>query len=200
MSLNNRAFWRNATRFNRLLVKLSPFKADPTNWMNYGGLPLMVIQAPPNQSTDIFQVQDSAGNILYAIGPTGRPAPSAPQRAITAGAATGVVDIAVPASAMVGGTIHYVARVSDGTDFQALSGIVTYSGVNKAGTVTGTAQEVTANQAKTVTGASTLTAAWTTAVSANKLTVRVALTTSLVPTTCDVTLTVTPVVGAATVL
>lgn len=66
MALNNRSIARIATRFNRVLVKLSPFKKD-TNWGDWGGAPLLVIQAPPGQTADIFQVQDSNGNVLFSI-------------------------------------------------------------------------------------------------------------------------------------
>jgi hypothetical protein len=65
--LNNRAFFRNATRFNRVLIKLSAFKKDPVDSGIYPGLPLLVIQAPAGQTADIFQVMDSLGNVLFSI-------------------------------------------------------------------------------------------------------------------------------------
>lgn len=196
MALNNRAFNRIATRFNRVLIKLSPFKADPTNQGDWGGSPLFVIQAPPNQSTDIMQILDSLGNVLYSIGANGRPVASPPAKAITGGSANSLATVAVPASGMVGGVIHYLVQASDGTDFQALEGIVTYTAVNKAGTVTGTITEVAANQAKTVSSG-TLTVTWTIVPGTNNVTIKVQPTTSLTATTLNVLMSISPTAGGA---
>jgi len=200
MSLNNRSYGRVATRFSRLLIKLMPHRADATGQGDYLAQPMFVIQAPPGQTADLMQLQDSTGAVLYKLDATGRGAVNATAKTITDASATSLVDVAVPLSAMVGGNLHYVVRASDGTDFQALSGFVTYSGVNKAATITGTVTEVAANQAKTVS-AGTLTLAWTIVAGANKLTIKVQPTGSLTETTpYDITFTISPIVGAVTVL
>jgi hypothetical protein len=197
MALNNRSFARIATRFQRVLLKLSAFPGGQTGWPNS---PMLVIQAPPGQTVDLVQIQDPTGAVLYSIGANGRPVLNAPQRPLTLGVANALADIAVPASAMVGGCIHYVVGITDNTEFQSLAGIVTYSAVNKAGTVTGTITEVAANQAKTVTGASTLTLAWTVTAGAGKITLKVQPTTSLTAMSLNLAYTLTPIVGAATAL
>jgi len=200
MALNNRSFARLATRFNRLLVKVSAFKGDTADYGNYAASPMMVIQLPLGQTADALQVQDSTGAVLYSIGANGRPAPFPKQTTIVDGSATSLADIAVPASAMVGGIIHYLVRATDGTDFQALAGMVTYSCVNKAATITGTITEVAGNQAKTVSSG-TLTLAWTIVAGTNKMTIKLQPTGSLTETTpYDVTFTITPLLGAATIL
>jgi len=195
MALNNRSIARIATRFSHLLVKPSFFKSDPTNYGVYGGSPLFVIQSGPGQTADIMQVLDSTGAVLYSIAANGRPVASAPAKTLAAASPTSLADISVPASAMVGGVIHYLVQASDGTEFQALEGIVTYSAVNKAGTVTGTITEVSANQAKTVTGASTLTVAWTIVPGTNKVTIKVQPTSSLTATILNVTMSIQPTSG-----
>src|SRR5215467_9674760 len=108
MALNNRSIARIATRFERLLVKLSPFKATGSDQGSYGGSPLFVIQAPPNQTADIMQVQDSTGNVTYSIASSGRPLSNPPAKALASGSPTSLADVAVAASAMVGGVIHYL--------------------------------------------------------------------------------------------
>jgi hypothetical protein len=200
VALNNRAYQRIATRFSRLFVKPSFFKQDPTNFGVYGGSQLLVIQAPPGQTANIIEIWDSAGNVIYSIGPSGRPVPNAPLKPVTGGTANSLANIAVPAGAMVGGIIHYTVSVTDGTNFQSLSGMVTYAGVNKGGTITGAITEVTANQAEAVTGASTLSLTWTIVAGAGILTIKVQPNTSLTPTALNVAFTITPIIGAATIL
>lgn len=71
--VNNRTFSMIATRFNRLLVKLSPFKQEGPNQGSWGGSQMVVIQIPPNQTANILEIWDSNGNILYAINAAGQP-------------------------------------------------------------------------------------------------------------------------------
>jgi hypothetical protein len=73
VGLNNRSFQRIATRFNRLYVKLSAFKDEPTGYGDYQGSPMMVIKLPPGQTANAFEVHDYQDNLLYAIGATGSP-------------------------------------------------------------------------------------------------------------------------------
>src|SRR5262249_36119056 len=98
-----------------------------------------------------------------------------------------------------GGFLNYLVQGFDGTDLQALSGVVTYAAVNKAGTLTLTITEVTANQAKAVSSG-TLTLAWTFGTGTNKGTIKLQPTGSLTETVYTVTYTVYPIVGAVTIL
>lgn len=84
----------------------------------------------------------------------------APAKTIVDGSATTLSNVYCPTGAIAGGYFTYTVLASDGTDFQSLSGLVTYASVNKAGTITATITEVAANQAKAVS-AGTLTLAWT---------------------------------------
>lgn len=119
---------------------------------------------------------------------------------ITNASATSLFDVLCPASALVGGAFFYQVHVSDGTDYQSLSGMVTYAAANKAGTITAVITEVTGNQAKAVS-AGTLTLAWTITAGTNKVTVKLQPTTSLTATTpFTVRLTLAPMSGQATAL
>jgi hypothetical protein len=195
-----RLFARTATKFSRLLVKLRPTKQDPADYGDYAGSPMAVIQLPPGQTADALQIQDYTGAVLYSIGANGRSVLTAKQTTIVDSAATSLVDVAIPASAQVGGFIHYVVRAFDGTDFQALAGMVSYSAVNKAASITLAITEVAGNQAKAVSSG-TLTLAWTFVAGANKGTIKVQPTGSLTETApYDITFTITPILGAATIL
>lgn len=192
MALNSRAFGRTATRFNRLLLKLRKTQADTANFGDYPGEPMMIVQLPPGQNADALQVLDSSGNLLYGM--------SMQTKTIVDGSATPLADIACPASAIIGGVIHYLVRATDGTDFQGLAGMVTYSAVNKAGTLTLTITEVTGNQAKAVSSG-TLTLSWTFVSGTNKGTIKLTPTGSLTETSpYDVTYTIHPIFGDVTLL
>lgn len=184
---------KESTRFTSLKVQ-----ATRSDSNTQAKVP-MVIKAVSGQTADLFQLQDSSGNVLYKLDANGRGALTPAGKTIVDGSATALFDVACAAGAMVGGTIHYVVRASDGADFQALSGIVTYSAVNKAGTLTLTITEVTANQAKAVSSG-TLTLAWTFVTGTNKGTVKLQPTGSLTETTYDVSFSVTQTQGAITIL
>lgn len=81
-------------------------------------------------------------------------------KTIVDGSATSLANIYCPVGAVCGGSLFYTVLASDGTDFQSLSGYVTYAAVNKASTLTLTITEAATNQAKAVS-AGTLTLAWT---------------------------------------
>lgn len=113
---------------------------------------------------------------------------------IVDGSAASLFTVACNTGQMVGGAFFYQVRASDGTDFQSLTGMVTYAAVNKAGTLTLTITEVSGNQAKAVS-AGTLTLAWSFVTNtANTLgTVKLTPTGSLTETTYDVMLHVFPI-------
>jgi hypothetical protein len=117
---------------------------------------------------------------------------------ITNASATSIFDVLIASGSMIGGGFVYQVHVSDGTDYQSLSGLVTYSAVNKAGTITGTITEATGNQAKTVS-AGTLTLAWTIVAGTNKVTIKLQPTTSLTATTpFNVRVSLLPISGLVT--
>lgn len=135
---------------------------------------------------------DSAGVNRLILNPTAK--------TIVDGSATSLFDVACAASGLSGGVIFYQVQVGDGTDFQSLTGMVTYSCVNKAATLTLTITEVAGNQAKAVSSG-TLTLAWTFVTGTNKGTVKLQPTGSLTETTpYTVTYTVLPISGAVTIL
>ena len=139
------------------------------------------------------------GNITLNSGTVNRLIVNGVAKTIADGGPVGLFEVACTTGQMIGGKIDYLVEASDGTDHQALSGIVTYSAVNKAGTMTLAITEVAANQAKAVS-AGTLTLAWTFTDDTNKGTVNVEPTGSLTETTFRITYTITPVIGAVTIL
>lgn len=73
---------------------------------------------------------------------------------MTSAAASAIATVTTASNSMAGGSITYTAESSDGTDFQAVSGRVDFSVVNKAGVLTtniATALEATAVSAGTFT-------------------------------------------------
>jgi hypothetical protein len=129
----------------------------------------------------------------------GRMVANSVAKTISDGAATALFDVACPSGSRCGGSLFYTVEVFDGTDHQALTGMVTYSAVNKAATLTLTITEVAGNQAKAVS-AGTLTLAWTFVTGTGKGTVKLQPTGSLTETLFTVTYTVFPNVGAITIL
>jgi hypothetical protein len=137
--------------------------------------------------------------VINDTGGINRAVLNATAKTISDGAATSLFDVACAAGAMVGGAIFYQVEASDGTDHQALTGMVTYAAVNKGGTHTLTITEVAGNQAKAVS-AGTLTLSWTFVTGTNKGTVKLQPTGSLTETTYRVTYTVLPLIGAVTIV
>lgn len=117
-------------------------------------------------------------------------------KTIVDGSATALFDFAVASGAMAGGVAFYTVEASDGTDFQTMSGMITYSAVNKAGSVTASAiGYVTGNDSKSVSSG-TLTLAWTNVAGTLKSTVKLQPTGSLTETTpYRVTLFILPIQG-----
>jgi hypothetical protein len=103
--------------------------------------------------------------------------------------------------ARAGGMVLCTVEASDGTDLQSLTTLMTYSAVNKAGTITFSAQYSSATMdAKTVTGASTITLTWPITTGVGKFTVNVSPTGSLTETVYDVSFMVLAMCGAVTLL
>lgn len=57
-------------------------------------------------------------------------------KALTAGAATSFIQVAVASGTVVGGVVEYTIEANDGTDYQSRAGVLVFHAVNKAGTET----------------------------------------------------------------
>lgn len=143
--------------------------------------------------SSVAQVSDSNGQVRELYNPTAK--------TIVDGSATALFSVAVPASSMIGGSGTFLVRASDGTDFQTIAGIFTYSAEAKATVVVGAITYVAANEAKSVS-TGTLTLAFTADVSvANVVTYKLQPTGSLTETTpYTVEYTLTPIRGTVTIL
>lgn len=139
---------------------------------------------------------DATDSIIVA---GGRQVYNSVAKVIVDGAATSLFDVALPQNAWCGGRIDYVVTVGDGTDFQALTGIVTYAAVSKVAVQTLTITELATTQAKAVSSG-TLTLAWTFVTGTLKGTVKLQPTGSLTETIYNITYSVTPTLGAITIL
>jgi hypothetical protein len=122
-------------------------------------------------------------------------------KTIVDGSATSLFELAVASGAMSGGWAFYMVEASDGTDYQTMAGMITFSAVNKAGTVTSTAPGyATGNDCKSVSSG-TLTLAWTATAGTLKTTIKLQPTGSLTETTpYRVSLMIFPFRGAITLL
>lgn len=156
-----------------------------------GGTETYTVYAEVALRVPVQDIRDTGGVPRFVPNPTAK--------TIVDGSPTSLADIACASGAMCGGTLTYLVEVSDGTNHQALSGLVTYAAVNKAGTLTLTITEVTGNQAKAVSSG-TLTLAWTFVTGSSLGTIQVQPTGSLTETTYRITYTVLPIVGAVTLL
>lgn len=157
-----------------------------------------------NNDTEVFSVtaggalkpqapiQDSAGVSRLVFKPTAK--------TIVDGSATSLFTVPIASGAAIGGTLHFNVFATDGTDHQTISGIATYSSVNKAGTLTSTVTYNTSNEAKAVS-AGTLTLAFTAAEDvADTFYLKVQPTGSLTETTYNIIFTVVPLRGEVTLV
>jgi hypothetical protein len=187
-----------ATRFSQLLAKAMRSDSNAT-----ATVPLTA-QAVTGQTANLVEIKDASGNVITSVGPTGffngtrlntNPTP----KTIVDGSATSLFEVAIAQGAMAGGLMGFTVEASDGTDHQALSGLVSYSAVNKAGTLTLTITQLSTVEAKAVSSG-TLTLAWTFVTGTGKGTVKLQPTGSLTETTYRITYTVFPMAGAITIL
>lgn len=100
---------------------------------------------------------------------------------LTESSATAVLDYAVAAGSVAGGTVWYTIRADDATDFQALRGQLQWAAVNKAGTLTATVGLVGSEVLAASTGTLTNTATITTGT--NSITINLNAVSSLTQTT-----------------
>lgn len=121
------------------------------------------------------------------------------QKTLVADTATSLFDVALANNSWSSGLVFYTIKVGDGTDFQAITGMVTYSTVSKIAVMTLAATEVAGNQAKSVSSG-TLVPAWTNVAGTLKSTIKVAATGSLTETIYQVVYVVIPFLGAVTIV
>lgn len=103
---------------------------------------------------------------------------------VTPGSDVGFVDIPVAEDAAAAGSIEYDIEVTDGTDYQVLSGDIRWAAVNKTGTVSTADPEEKGDPMPAVCSSGTLTATFTAITGADKITLRVNVASSLTPTGC----------------
>lgn len=143
-----------------------------------------------------FADLESTNRALDKSGLSLLPVPICYTKTIVDGSATSLFDYAVASGGSAGGVCYYRVHADDGTDFQTMAGIISYSAVNKAGTVTSSAiGYATGNDSKSVSSG-TLTLAWTNVAGTLKATVKLQPTGSLTETTYYVVLMIFPSGGA----
>lgn len=118
---------------------------------------------------------------------------------IVDGSATSLFTVALPSNGRAGGAFFYTIEASDGTDYQSMTGMVTYAAVSKAAVQTLTITSAAANDAKALSSG-TLTVAFTFVAGTGLGTVKVQPTGSLTETLYQITLTIMPTVGVVTTL
>lgn len=118
---------------------------------------------------------------------------------IVDGSATSLFTVNLPSNARVGGAFFYTIRADDGTDFQAMTGMVTYAAVSKAAVQTLTITSASGNDAKAVS-AGTLTVAFTIVAGTGLCTIKVQPTGSLTETTYTISVMCLPIIGVVTML
>lgn len=126
-------------------------------------------------------------------------------KTITSGIATDLFEVAIPAGGMVGGTAQIFIQATDGTDFQAISNLVTFAGVNKAGTLSAPTPLLIGNPAYAESLLiSTLVNFYGVVTGTNKITIRMTTTSSLVGAVLKATMNIvvqgTEGAGAVTIL
>lgn len=123
------------------------------------------------------------------------------EKTIVNGSPTTLFNAECLAGKVCAGVIHTAIYATDGTDYQALTGIVTYAAVNKAGTLTLTITNATGNDAKAVS-TGTLTLSWTIVANAgnNGALIKLQPSTSLTATKFTVKYSVYPVHGRVDIL
>lgn len=168
----------------------------------------VIIQGAASQTASLLEMYNSAKTFLGGFDASGnsldgnglaRVILNPTTKAVPDASATALFDVACAAAAMIGGVFVFTVEASDGTDHQSLSGVVSYSAVNKAGTHTCTITQLSTVEAKAVSSG-TLTLAWTCVTGTNKVTVKLQPTGSLTETIERITFTVFPIVGAVTIV
>lgn len=101
-------------------------------------------------------------------------------KTLTESSATGCVDVAVASGSVANGRFYYSIQANDASDYQAISGSVNWSVVNKAGTLTAVLSTPVESNA---VSSGTLTVTVTAATGTNKITLSLNAVSSLTQTT-----------------
>jgi hypothetical protein len=136
------------------------------------------------QAAENFSTTAQGANLVVIVTPTGqvqgthRLLLSGQTKATPNSTATGFLQVNLnAANRMGGGTVSYTVEATNGTDFQAESGLLTYALVSKAGTMTcGTPTKTATTQALS---AGTLSTTFAAAAGTNACTLQVTVTSSL---------------------
>lgn len=109
------------------------------------------------------------------------------RKALTNNTPVNLFDVSLTSGQMAGGYVTFNIRASDGSDFQARSGEVYFSGINQAGTITTSA---TAGTTDTSASAGTLAQTWASAAGTNEFTISLNANSSLTTTVLDIMYTI----------
>lgn len=136
-------------------VIVSKVPVDPAS------LGLRSITATPG--TDMSSPTITTPTLSGAITLSGSPAwkGTATAKALTESSATIFATVTVPSGGRIGGFVEYTIDADDATDFQARSGVLPFSAVNKAGTITCTVGTVSAATEVVAVSTGTLTNTFT---------------------------------------
>lgn len=139
------------------------------------------------------------GNVQVSVGSTNRAIFNGTAKTIVDGSATALFEVPLADGGICAGFMAFAVVASDGTDHQVISGIATYSGENKGGTLVGVMTYDTANEAKSVSSG-TLTLSFTDDDNSDACRFLVQPTGSLTETTYTITYTLFPLIGTVTIL
>jgi len=121
------------------------------------------------------------------------------EKSMTESTATTLVNITLGTGKYIGGTLVATTHADDATDYQATTEHLTFSAVNKAGTVTTTIQG-TPSTSTTAASAGTLTTTWTSVANAASIDIKNSAVSSLTQTTLKVSYKLTLNGDAATTI
>lgn len=143
----------------------------------------------------------TARDLRFGVGGIERQRVVYSEKTLTESTATIVCNVTVAAGKYIGGELIVTTHADDATDFQAITEHLTFSAVNKGGTVTATIQAAPSTST-TAASAGTLTTAWTAVANGNSVDIKNDAASSLTQTTLkcsyqlrlntDDTVTVTP--------
>lgn len=133
--------------------------ADPVGslWKKIDSNGLSVSYAALTATTGTFTNMTTSGVVTN----TGSVQGTATAKALTESSATIFATLTVSSGSRVGGFVRYTIDADDGTDFQARSGYLPFSAVNKAGTITCTVGTVTSASEVVAVSSGTLTNTFT---------------------------------------
>jgi hypothetical protein len=140
------------------------------------------VPAGPDGTCPVYDATATTG-----ISTTVSPWKGARTKALLNTVATGLFEVALPPGSMCGGVVHYIIRVIDAAgELQIIAGYMVYAATNKGGVFETDINDVAGVASAVPTPTSgTITAAFSMTSGTNKVTVLVAATSSLTPTTLE---------------